>query len=88
VRSVLVKEGADRGRDAPVVCDAGEAADADAAAVVRVVLEGHQVEPRLLAELCERWSVALDTADPCSRRVVADTVEFAGRSLAFVNALS
>jgi hypothetical protein len=30
------------------------------------------------------WSVELDTADPRSRRVVADTVELVGRSLALL----
>ena len=35
-----------------------------------------------------RRSVELDTADPGSRRVVADTVELGGRSLALVSASS
>jgi pullulanase/glycogen debranching enzyme len=30
------------------------------------------------------WSVEIDTADPGSRRVVADTVELTGRSLALL----
>ena len=34
-----------------------------------------------------RWTIELDTADPRSRRVVADTVELAGRSLALLGAL-
>jgi hypothetical protein len=32
------------------------------------------------------WSVEIDTADPGSRRIVADTVELAGRSLALLSA--
>jgi glycogen operon protein len=32
------------------------------------------------------WSIALDTADPSSRRVVSDRVELAGRSLALADA--
>jgi isoamylase len=74
--------------------DAGDWSNPDARAITVAVADGALLvnawwEPlsfRLPRE--GRWSVELDTADPGSRRVVADAVELAGRSLALVRASS
>jgi glycogen operon protein len=74
--------------------DAGDWGNPEARAVTVAVADGALLVNAWWEPLTFRlprdgaWSVALDTADPCSRRVVADTVELADRSLALVNALS
>jgi len=74
--------------------DAGDWSNPEARAVTVAVADGALLVNAWWERLTFRlpgdgaWSVALDTADPCSRRVVEDTVELAGRSLALVNALS
>ena len=73
---------------------AGDWSNPDARAVTVAVADGALLvnawrEP-LTSRLPRggRWSVQLATADAGSRRVVADTVELAGRSLALVSASS
>ncbi len=71
--------------------DAGDWTNPDARAVTVAVADGALLINAWWEPLTFRlpgdgpWSVELDTADPGSRRVVADTVELAGGSLALLS---
>jgi glycogen operon protein len=72
--------------------DAGDWRNPDARAMTVAVADGALVVNAWWEPLEFRlpgdgpWTVELDTADPGSRRVVADTVELAGRSLVLLSA--
>ena len=72
--------------------EAGDWSNPDARAVTVAVADGALLINAWWEPLTFRlpgdgpWSVEIDTADPGSRRIVADTVELAGRSLALLSA--